>query len=287
MIALLIAAFATVVLALAFVLVPLLRNQNKKGRAILAAALALFLLGIGSGTYWMLGQPQLALRDAQGLKTHDIKGLVPFLIARVRKDPNDAQAWRYLGQLYMATNDPGDAAKALARAITIQGKGDAALDNAYGVALMTQESGTIPPPAEAAFTAALAVEPKNVPARFYLGTARLQHGDRPGAIAIWQSLLTDTPVNTPLHQILVDKVAALTAQSGSAPNPQAMVAMLAARLKADPNDALGWIRLMRAYTVLDETDKAKQALATARKTFAASKDAQTAFDTAAKALKLD
>ena len=39
-----------------------------------------------------------------------------------------------------------------------------------------------------------------------------------------------------------------------------MVDMLAARLKADPNDALGWVRLMRAYTVLGETEKAKEAL---------------------------
>jgi hypothetical protein len=43
---------------------------------------------------------------------------------------------------------------------------------------------------------------------------------------------------------------------------------------------------MRAYTVLGETAKAKDALATARKTFAGHADAQTAFDTAAKALKL-
>ena len=62
--------------------------------------------------------------------------------------------------------------------------------------------------------------------------------------------------------------------------------MLAARLKADPNDALGWVRLMRAYTVLGETEKAKQALVSARKAFVDNKDAQTAFTTAAKALKL-
>ena len=44
---------------------------------------------------------------------------------------------------------------------------------------------------------------------------------------------------------------------------------------------------MRAYTVLGETDKAKEALATARKTFAGNADAQTAFKTAATALKLE
>jgi len=63
--------------------------------------------------------------------------------------------------------------------------------------------------------------------------------------------------------------------------------MLAARLKADPNDALGWVRLMRAYTVLGETEQARQALADARKAFPDNQDAQTAFKTAAKALKLE
>ena len=89
--------------------------------------------------------------------------------------------------------------------------------------------------------------------------------------------------------MLVDRLAALTAQSNGMPagGPRAMVAMLAARLKADPNDALGWVRLMRAYTVLGETDKAREALATARKTFKDNADAQTAFKTAATALKLE
>jgi len=97
-------------------------------------------------------------------------------------------------------------------------------------------------------------------------------------------------VTAPLHQILVDRIAILTSQAtgpGGAPNPRAMVEMLAARLKADPNDALGWVRLMRAYTVLGETEKAQQALVSARKAFADNKDAQTAFTTAAKALKLE
>ena len=119
--------------------------------------------------------------------------------------------------------------------------------------------------------------------------AKAAHNDRPGAIAIWQGLLADVPSTAPLHQLLIDRLAMLTSQAGpgGAPNPKAMVKMLAQRLKADPNDALGWVRLMRAYTVLGETDKAKQALTDARKAFAKNQDAQTAFTTAAKALKLE
>ena len=278
-------------LAIAFAVVPLLRMENKKARALLLAALALLILVIGGGTYVFLGRPHLAQRDASGLNTREVNGLIPYLIKRVRQYPQDARAWRYLGQAYMEARDPRDAAKALAKVIELTGQGDAALDAAYGEALVLANEGAVPPEAEKAFTTALAADPHNAPARFYLGLAKVAHNDRAGAIQLWQSLLNDTPVTAPLHQLLVDRLAILTSQAvaggqGSAPDPRAMVDMLAARLKADPNDALGWVRLIRAYTVLGETDKAKEALATARKTFAGNADAQTAFTTAAKALKL-
>jgi cytochrome c-type biogenesis protein CcmH len=262
-------------------------DQSKRARWLLLAAIALFMLGIGGGSYYILGRPHLAQRDANGLNVREINGLVPFLIQRVRQHPADARAWRYLGQAYMTANDPRDAAKALAKVIALTGKGDAALDAAYGEAMVLDNSGAVPPEAEASFTAALAIDPHNAPARFYLGLAKASRNDRPGAIALWQSLLADTPVTAPLHQMLVDRIAILTSQGpGGAPNPRAMVDMLAARLKVDPNDALGWVRLMRAYTVLGEKQKALQALTSARKAFADNKDAQTAFTTAAKALKL-
>ena len=277
-------------LAIAFAAVPLWRTGAKKGRALLLGAIALFMLAIGGGTYFFVGRPYLAQRSAQGLNNlHDINGLVPYLIARVRAQPQDVRAWRYLASAYMAASDPRDAAKALAKVIALSGKGDAGVDAAYGEALVADNGGLVPDEAEDAFNAALKADPRNIPARFYLGMAKAAHNDRAGATLIWQGLLADVPSTAPLHQLLVDRLAMLTSQAGpgGAPNPRAMVDMLAARLKADPNDALGWVRLMRAYTVLGETDKAKEALASARKTFAKNQDAQTAFTTAAKALKLE
>jgi cytochrome c-type biogenesis protein CcmH len=270
--------------AVAFAAAPLFRVSQARTRALLLAAAAIFIIGIGGGTYYLLGRPHLAQREASGLNTREVSGLVPFLIQRVRQYPGDARAWRYLAEAYMTAKDPRDAAKAFAKVIELTGRGDAALDAAYGEALAS--GGDVPPEAEKAFAAALAVDPTSAPARFYLGLAKASHNDRAGAIQLWQSLLADIPVTAPLHQILVDRIAVLTSQSGGAPNPRAMVDMLAARLKADPNDALGWVRLMRAYTVLGEKEKALQALASARKAFAGNADAQTAFTTAAKALKL-
>ena len=273
-------------IAIAFAAVPLWRKG--KARALLLAALALFMLAIGGGTYYLLGRPHLAVREAQGLNSRDMGALVPYLIQRVRQNPNDVRAWRYLAQAYMSANDARDAAKALAREIALTGKGDPTLDAAYGEALVLENGGTVPAEAEEAFNDALKIDPHSAPARFYLGLAKASRNDRTGALALWQSLLADIPTDAPLHQMLVDRIAMLTSQGpGGAPNPRAMVDMLAARLKADPNDALGWVRLMKAYTVLGETEKAKQALADARKAFPDNQDAQTAFNTAAKALKLN
>jgi cytochrome c-type biogenesis protein CcmH len=272
-------------LAVGFAIWPLLRLKTK-GKALLLAAIAVFMLGIGGGAYFMLGRPHLAQRQAEGLNTREVNGLIPMLIARVRKEPNDVTAWRYLAQAYMTAKDPRDAAKALAKVIALTGKGDAQLDSAYAMAL-AQDANAVTPEAEDAFNDALKADPHNVPARFYLGMAKMARNDRAGAAQYWNSLLAETPTASPLHQILVDRLAALTAQGNGMPagGPRAMVAMLAARLKDNPNDALGWVRLIHAYTVLGEMDQARAALATAHKSFAGNKDAQTAFDTIAKDIK--
>ena len=273
--------------AAGFAAVPLLRGGASRGRILLLAAVALFVLGVGGGVYVMVGRPHLAARDAQGMKTREVNGLIPLLIKRVRQYPNDDKAWRYLASAYMSASDPADAARALSRVIALVGKSDPVLDAAYGESLVLSNQGAVTPEAEAAFTQTLAIDTSNGPARFYLGLARAQHHDNAAALRYWQSLLADVPASSPLHQVLVNRMAALTAQSGGMPagGPQAMVAQLAARLKADPNDALGWVRLINAYTVLGEMDKARTALADARKAFKGNADAQTSFDTISKQIK--
>jgi cytochrome c-type biogenesis protein CcmH len=52
-----------------------------------------------------------------------------------------------------------------------------------------------------------------------------------------------------------------------------MVERLAARLAQNGADAEGWLRLIRAYCVLHDTDKAKQAMADARKALAGNQTA--------------
>jgi cytochrome c-type biogenesis protein CcmH len=277
-------------LAIGFAVLPVWQEKALKGRALLIGAIALVLLGVGGGTYWMLGQPYLAWRSAQGVQTRDVNGLIALLIKRVRQEPNDLQAWVYLGRGYMGAGDAGDAAKAYARAVAIAnrtGHPDAALDSMYGEALVSADGGQVSDDAAVAFRAALKLDPKEPASRFFLGDSLAAHGDKTGALALWNGLLAEAPSASPLHQALVDRIAMLTAQSGAAPDPKAMVAMLAARLKENPNDAGGWQRLIRAYMVLGERAEAQDALATARKNFASQHDVGDALDAEAKQLKLD
>lgn len=63
-----------------------------------------------------------------------------------------------------------------------------------------------------------------------------------------------------------------------------MVDRLAARLDKEPNDIDGWERLIRAYGVLGDKDKADAALKTARAAFKDDPAALARLDAAEKAL---
>jgi cytochrome c-type biogenesis protein CcmH len=141
--------------------------------------------------------------------------------------------------------------------------------------------------ARAAFEQAAAKQPDLSKARYYLGLAAEQEGDKPKAIALYQKLAEGAPPDAPWLAIVRDH---LTALGGTVPASQAaaiaaldpasqqsairgMVERLAARLAQNGADAEGWLRLIRAYCVLHDTDKAKQAMADARKALAGNQTA--------------
>lgn len=290
--------FALVALAaVAFVAWPLWRSaESRKAKALLAGAVALFVLGIGIGVYWTVGQPQLALREAKGIDSGELGALTPLLIQRVRENPDDQQSWLYLTRIYITAGDARQAAAALGNALRIgkkRGQESVDLYTAHGELLVQAGGNRVEGAAVEAFNNALRLDPKNAPARYYLGIAAQQAGDIKGAQAQWQALMADLPANAPLRSELVDRLASLGAPTarvagqGGAPDIHAMVTGLAERLKKEPNDPAGWLRLIRAYSVLGESDKAKEALASARKSVGSDATVKAALDAQAKELKLE
>ena len=233
-------------------------------RLLLAGAIVTFVIGIGGGSYLLLGHPELATRTLSAPAGDDVPALVAALAARMRNRPNDLTGWTLLGRGYLTLGDPGQAAIAFRHASELAPDAQKpGLLSAYGEAL-TLGAGTVTPEAEAAFEAAVSGNPGDQAARFYLGQAYADRHQTAKALAMWQGLLADAPANAPWRAALVNRMALLQSQTGGAPDVSAMVAGLDARLKANPNDPDGWQRLVRAYAVLNKKDEARAALAGAR-----------------------
>jgi cytochrome c-type biogenesis protein CcmH len=253
--------------AVAFACWPVLRKQDKTvpGRAVLAAALAALVLGIGGGMYLMLGHPLLAVRSFSGPSPGDLTGLVAALADRIRERPNDPRGWILLGRGYLTVQDPVDAAAAFHRALSIApSAARSPIYSAYGEALTLAAGGAVTTEAEAAFQNALRGDPKDFASRYCLGLAYASRRDRSRALAVWESLLADAPRNASWRAELADRIALLKADSSTPPDIGAMVATLAQRLKSHSEDAEGWQRLIRAYAVLGDTRRATQALVEGR-----------------------
>jgi cytochrome c-type biogenesis protein CcmH len=273
-----------------------------------AALAALVLLPAGAAIlYLMLGSPQmpgepLAARKAAPTESRPIEDLVAQVEQRAAQNPNDGRAWEVLAPVYMRLGRFDDSVRAWRNAIRLNGD-SASRESDLGEALVAVANGVVTVDAKAAFDNALALDKDDVKTRFYLGIAADQDGKRDQAEAIWRDLLAHAPPGAPWVPVVRQQ---LERGKPAAPGPNAddvaaaskmnaaeqkqmiggMVARLAERLKQDGSDVDGWLRLIRAYGVLGERDKAQAALADARKALAAEPDKFKRVDDLAKELGL-
>jgi len=164
-----------------------------------------------------------------------------------------------------------------------------------GEVLVAKAQGAVGADARALFAAALKADPGQAAARYYLARARIADGEVAGGIAEWRLLAASMPANDSRRAALEAEISAVAA-SGRLTEPaepvapasaevtsaiQHMVDGLAARLRANPDDAPGWVRLVRAYAVMGETASRDQALRAARGRYANRPDVVAALAAAA------
>jgi len=281
-----------------------------------AALTGLVLLPLGAAVlYLYLGSPEmpgepLAARSRAASESRPIEDLVAQVEQRAAQNPNDGRAWEVLAPVYMRLGRFDDSVRAWQNSIRFNGA-TAAREADLGEAFVAAANGVVNVDAKAAFDRALALDKEDVKTRFYLGLAADQDGKRAEAEAIWRDLLAHAPPGAPwvpvVRQALERGAAPAVRDAPTAPGPSAddvaaaqkmnpddqkqmiggMVARLADRLKEDGSDVDGWLRLVRAYTVLGERDKAEAALADARKALAAEADKLRRVDDLAKELGLN
>jgi cytochrome c-type biogenesis protein CcmH len=269
-----------------------LEAAPRSGRRI--AALISAILGIpliAGALYAALGSPDLpgepiaGRGDGQG---NSIAALIAKIETHLEENPKDGRGWEVLAPVYMKLERYDDAVKARRNALSLLGA-TAEREVDLGEALTSAAGGVVTADAKAAFERATALDGDNFKAMFYLGLAAQQDGDGGEAARIWHNLIAKAPADAPWLTVVRQSLARVEhpgagAPGASAPGPQpedvaaagemspearnqmirGMVERLAARLHEDGSDVEGWLRLLRAYMVMGERDKAKSAASEAR-----------------------
>ncbi len=257
----------------------------RTGRSPVAAAVVGLIVAGGSvGLYLRIGAPAMpdmpfASRTID-TRTEQIAQALVRLKQAAEADPKNAQGWLNYGRALAELNQWSLAADALKHAVDL-GQDGADVMAAYGELLTLAAGGSVVPAARAAFAHALAKDPAQQTARYYSALAMGQDGQPAKAIEMLQALLADLPADAPERADIALRIADAAKAAGipapalapgkaappSSPQGDAqqqamirgMVDGLAAKLAANPNDLDGWLRLGRAYAVLNEGGKAADA----------------------------
>lgn len=283
--------------------------SSSRRNAIAAAAAAIVLIpALALFLYARLGHsnlPDLPLQARLDAKpSHsDLASAVARIEAHLAEHPEDGRGYEVVAPFYLRTGRADDAVEAYAKALRLLGA-TPQRHATLGEARVLAAQGRVTPEAERDFEAAQALDPRAAMPRFYLGLGAAQTGQNDKAADIWTKLLADGPKDAPWRE----RVEALLAQLRGAPAADAapsseagakiaampegqrleairsMVERLRGKLEQNGDDVDGWLRLIRAYSVLAETEKAKNALDGARKALREDEDGLARVDALAREL---
>jgi cytochrome c-type biogenesis protein CcmH len=267
---------------------PAVSNLRLRRTAAIAALVGLPVMALAF--YLPLGSPRLGdFPLAERMRAPDpdesLVNLVAQVEAHLEKNPTDGRGWNVVAPVLTKLGRYDEAARAYRNSITYNG------DNAerradLGEALAGAAGGVVTAEAKAEFERAVAIKPDEAKARYFLGLAAAQDGRNAEAASIWRAMLEQASSDAPWRPLVQDALArvdgaavpALPSDTVAAAKDMnqadrdamihTMVDRLATRLKQNGDDVEGWLRLVRAYMVLGDRDRAKGAQADARQAVA-------------------
>src|SRR3984885_11732643 len=185
----------------------------RRTRLAAAALIAVGLPAIAFSLYGSLGQPMLpdeplASRKVTPQTDGGIEAAVAAVEARLIAKPDDGKGWAVIAPVYMRLERYADAAHAYAEALRLVGE-DPLRRAAYGEALVAAAGGVAPDEARQAFDRALAEQPGQPQARFYLALGAEQDGKKAEAIRAYEQILADSPSEAPWRGVVSARLAAL------------------------------------------------------------------------------
>jgi len=297
---------------------PVKAADGRRRRGVALAALLLLPLGAAS-LYLKLGSPELpgqpleARREAPA-EQRSILELVARIEQRLQERPDDGRGWEVLGPVYMRMGRYDDAVTARRNALKLLGP-NVQREADLGEALTAAANGIVTAEAKDAFDRALKLDAEDFRARYFAGLAAEQDGRPQDAADIWRKLIASAPegsgwagfVRESLARVDLSAAPAAPAAPAAQPGPNAadvaaanemspeqretmirgMVAKLAERLKQDGSDVDGWLRLVRAYTVLGDKQQARSSAGEARRALEGNAEGLQRLDELIKGLGLE
>ncbi|MBI1212863.1 MAG: c-type cytochrome biogenesis protein CcmI [Alphaproteobacteria bacterium] len=194
--------------------------KGKKKLPLIAIAVTIAVPALALPLYLSIGHPDmpdepLSARGPEVARARQMQALVGELEAKLRSGKGDAEGWMMLGRVKAQFGDPAAAIDAYDHAIDmLKAANETVPGDLYvwlGEAEMAKADGQVTPRALDAFKTALAVEPKNVGARFYIAESKVAAGDIAGALADYRALLADTPKDKPYRLMLEKRIGELEA----------------------------------------------------------------------------
>jgi cytochrome c-type biogenesis protein CcmH len=225
------------------------------------------------------------------VEERSVESLVARVEAHLEANPDDGRGWEVVSPVYMRLGRFDDAVKARRNVLRLLGV-NAPREADLGEALTGVANGVVTADAKAAFQRALQHDPGDFRARYFLGLAAEQDGRAAEAAELWRGLLAQAPADAPWAELVRQSLARVDPSAATAKGPSAedvaaaselsperradmvrgMVERLAERLSREGSDVEGWLRLVRAYMVLGDRDKAASAANDARRALASEPD---------------
>ncbi len=243
-------------------------------------------------------------RLAAAETTNDWEALIARVEQQLEKNPDDLQGWQLLAPNYLSMGRYNDAARAMGRIAEISGPTAEIFAN-MAEALVAENKGLMTERSIAIIAEALKLDGGHPKALYYHGIGLAQEGKTAEAKATFTKLLAAAPPGAKWTASIIDELNKLQ-PSSTAPkisgeqmeaarelSPEERTSMirdmvegLDKKLTLNPDDIAGWLRLIRARTVLNEGEKAQVALSAARTTFATKTDELKALNNLAIELNL-
>ncbi|GAB2570189.1 tetratricopeptide repeat protein [Dyella jejuensis] len=215
-------ATVMIAVALAMLLVPLLRHGRQSGRPrgifILMLLIALVVPAGAALLYLAVGTPStLGGVQTQAQSATDINTALDELRAHLASHPDDAQGWALLAQAAMQMQQPDEARTAFAHVLQLSPNDTAAMVGWAAADSTARPDHRIQGHARELLQQAVKLEPDNQRGLWLLGISDYQQGAFADAAATWRLLQPQLQPGSSVAQAVTQQIAMADARAGSAP----------------------------------------------------------------------